>query len=340
MALFVGTSALIVALVAAAVVPWTVALAAAVTLDVYTGMRMLALRFERRAPQVEPVVLGMAVVASALWLGAHYGLEPAYAAPTLGAVVLALVLLTLREARRGLRALAWVALVLVPTALVAPAARAEPCAPRAALEARGERVEAELVVLEHLRSRAPIERLTLRGSKRGPLVATAERTCPATSAGALALGVLAPIDSADAARELLERFEAPRPLVRPAPVLEALRAEGARVVALSPEPSGVVVEPAQGVPTHVVAVLLVEEAGGYRLVRRRTRLADGAREDTLWAELPAPPEVAAVLDSSGPLPPGPRARPSPSSLEALAQRAARLKRARAEAMQPAARVPR
>ena len=128
--------------------------------------------------------------------------------------------------------------------------------------------------------------------------------------------------------------------MRVAPVLEALRAEGARVVALSPEPSGLVVEPAQGRPTHVVAVLLLEEAGGYRLVRRRTRLADGAREDTLWAELPASAEVAAALDSSGPLTPGPRARPSSAVLEAQAQRSARLARARAEAMQPVVRLPR
>lgn len=340
MALFVGTSALIVALVAAAVVPWTVGLAAAVTLDVYTGMRMLALRFERRAPQLEPIVVVTAVLASALWLGAHRGLEPAYAAPALGVVVAALVLLTVREARRGLRALAWAAAILVPAGLLAPAARAEPCAPRAALVASGERVEAEPVPLEHLRSRAPIERLTLVGSKRGPLVATAERTCPATPAGALALGVLAPIDSADAARELLERFEEVRPLVRAAPVLEALRAEGARVVELSPEPSGLVVEPAQGRPTHVVAVLLLEAVGGYRLVRRRTRLSDGAREDTPWAELPAPAEVAAALDSSRPLRPGPRPHPSSAVLEAQAERAARLARARTEAMQPPARLPR
>lgn len=340
MALFVGTSALIVALVAAAVVPWTVGLAAAVTLDVYTGMRMLALRFERRAPQVEPVVILTAVIATGLWLGAHYGLQPAYAALALGGVVVVLVLLTLNEARRGLRALAWAVVILVPTALVAPAARAEPCAPRAALVASGERVEAEPIVLEHLRSRAPIERLTLVGRKRGPLLATAERTCPATPAGALALGVLAPIESAEAARELLERFEGSRPLVRPEPVLAALRAEGARVVLLSPEPSGLGVEPAQGPPTHVVAVLLLEEAGGYRLVRRRTRLTDGAHEDTPWAELPAPPEVAAALDSSGPLPPGPRARPSAAVLEAQAQRSARLARARTEALQPLARLPR
>jgi hypothetical protein len=300
-AAFIGLSALIVAAAAADRVPWWSALLAGAALDVFYGMRMLALRFAQRFPRLEAIVVAGAVLTTAVLVMGHFVPETDRGPAAMLALTAVLVVLTLRETRRALAHLRALSLALIAgavTLLLSGASPAQAQAACRAVESVTPPATRTPVPLRALRAAAPIERLTF-ATKDPPLLVSGGRACPDSPEGALVF--LEPITTAVAGREWMVTFEPDQILDRVGPVLAAL---GARPII---KPRGVTV--AAGA---ACASLLVEREGRLRAVWRCRSLQTGVAVDQLLGELVPPPELVASLESSGrrraPVDPALRAR--------------------------------
>ncbi len=297
-AAFIGLSALIVAVASGGQVPWWAALAAAGALDVFYGMRMLALRFAGQPPRFEPIVIIGALMLSVILLGNTAGLDASLGPAAVLALAVVLVGLTVLEARRGLERLGHLVVVaLVAVACGGPwtAWAVEPCKPASPAALQGG-VRAP-VALEHLKAHEPIVRVHFPQLKSRPLLVARGRACLASPAGARALGVLPPLEDAREATEWVTAFEEDAVVLDPDAVRDAIVKRGGRA-----EKPGR--ELARGVVMgsgFVHAAVLTVVDGTASLWARRYDLVTGLADDVLLARLSPPAGTEARLASSGPM---------------------------------------
>ena len=307
---FIGLSALVVGAAVSGAVHWWIALAVAAALNIYYGMRMLALRLARLQPGIEPIVLGGAVVLTVVLVAPRLGLAARLPAPgALLGLAGALVVLAVRETRRALTslsALIALALMIFPatfaSALPVPAsAQPRVVGPKCRTMAEVEALHPEGIdrtpINVALVSRAPLFKLTFPKSKDGPLVATDSRACVWSPSGAMSLGVLAPITTATAAAVWVRTFEENVVLAHPWPLLEAMAAAGARITVPSRLEAGI----AYG-QNAARATLYRDLEGPISVIERTYPTSGKLPDDVELARVVPPPILAQRLSPSAPMP--------------------------------------